>query len=191
MKTITTFIVSLTLFILSIAVIYYSINTLRYTSTTFYSEGISNGTDTSLYTFSFTFVLASVISFIFAIILIIKAIHYYSIHRKYYNAYMYDKRDREIKDKVENAKYNQLYEDLRDCETVELKEAVLKTFYSTKDIAKTIDKDRINAMMESFTREPFVFTPRKPGKTDYPDLKGFGTINFERKDPAFLFKGED
>lgn len=176
MKTITTFIISLALLILSIAVMFYSINTFRYISTTFYNQG---ATDT--YSFSFTFVLASVLSFIFAIILIIQSIKWYSIHRKYYSSYLRDKRDREIKDKVENAKYNHLYSDLRDSNTIEEKELILKAFYSTKEISKATDKDRITAMIESMNKQPFISGYRNPGKTSLPirkiptphDLMGF------------------
>lgn len=181
MKTITTFIISLTLFILSIAVIFYSINTFKYISTTFYNQG---ATDT--YSFSFTFVLASVISFIFAIILIIKAIHYYSIHRKYYHSYMLNKRDREIKDKVENAKYNQLYEDLRDSPTVELKEAVLNTFYSTKNIAKQADNSRTKGIIMSKSIKSMLEDNFKPIDTNQEDFDAMirGGLKEESSKPS-------
>lgn len=177
MKTITTFIIALTTLILSGVVFLYTINIAKYIPTTFYNIDKSES-----YTFSFTFVLASVLSFILTMSLISVSIKYFTLYLKYYNNYMRGKRDREIKDKVENAKYNQLYEDLRDCETVELKEAVLKTFYSTKDIAKATDKDRISDMIESINRTPFMYRPRNTGKSGYPDLAGFNDINFERKE---------
>lgn len=176
MKTITTFIISLTLLILSIAVMFYSINTFRYISTTFYNQG---ATDT--YAFSFTFVLASVLSFIFGIILIIQSIKYYSIHRKYYTAYLHDKRDREIKDKVENAKYTHLYSDLRDSNTIEEKELILKAFYSTKDIAKANDYNRmVNIMKDNINK--YIDLPLKRIPTPH-DLMGFDTdIEFVPKE---------
>lgn len=183
MKTITTFIISLTLFILSIAVMFYSINTLKYISTTFYNKSLDE-----TYTFSFTFVLAYVISFIFAIILLIASIKYYSIHRKYYSSYLHDKRDREIKDKVENAKYNHLYSDLRDSNTIEEKELILKAFYNTKDIAKRADNNRVGIVMgksiKSQLDEPLSFAlPLRKIPTPH-DLMGFDTnsITFEPKE---------
>jgi hypothetical protein len=154
---------------------FYSINTLKYISTTFYNKSLDE-----TYTFSFTFVLAYVISFIFSIILLIASIKYYSIHRKYYNVYMREKRDREIKDKVEDDKYNQLYEDLRDSPTVELKEAVLKTFYSTKDIAKQADTNRmVDIMKENIYKH--IDKPIRKIPTPH-DLMGFEDIIFDRKE---------
>jgi hypothetical protein len=93
---------------------------------------------------------------------------------------MLNKRDREIKDKVENAKYNQLYEDLRDCETVELKEAVLKTFYSTKDVVKSSNNNRAKGLVAYMDES----TPAKPlRKIPTPhDLMGFEDVNFPFED---------
>ena len=184
MKTITTFIIALTTLILSIAVIYYSINTFRYISTTFYNDG-----DTESFTFSFTFVLASVISFIFGVILILISIKYYTQHRKYYYTYLYNKRDREIKEKVETAKYNNLYEDLRLSSTVEQKEEILTAFYSTKDIVKQANWNRFVPMMEKLKKESTV----QPVTFDNTlhSLMGFTDIIFDKKDSSNTNKLKD
>lgn len=175
MKTISTLIIALTTLILSTAVMYYSITTAINISTIFY-----NNVATESFTFSFTFAWASVSSFIFGSILILTSIKYYLLHRKYYHTYLYNKRDRDIKEKVETAKYHHLYEDLRLTCTIEQKEEILTAFYSTKDIVKQADSKRIVNMVDKLKTK---LVPSTIKETQTPhSLMGFTDIIFDRKD---------
>lgn len=124
MKTIKSFLTSVFTLLLAIASISYGVSLIS-TSTTLYTKlG-----DTTPITFTATFVFTGIILVAIGFILIIVSYTSFSISRKYYLNYLDGKRDRDIKINLENDKYNQLYKDLQDSPTLELKEIVYKNFY--------------------------------------------------------------
>ena len=124
MKTIKYFLTSVFTILLAIASIIYGVSLIS-TSTTLYTKlG-----DTTPITFTATFVFTGIILVAIGFLLITVSYTSFSISRKYYLNYLTNKRDREIKSNLENEKYMQLYKDLQDSPTLELKEIVYKNFY--------------------------------------------------------------
>ena len=124
MKTIKYFLTSVFTLLLAIASIIYGVSLIT-TSTTLYTKlG-----DTTPITFTATFVFTGIILVAIGFLLITVSYTSFSISRKYYLNYLTNKRDREIKSNLENEKYKQLYKDLQDSPTLELKEIVYKNFY--------------------------------------------------------------
>ena len=124
MKTIKYFLTSVFTLLLAIASIIYGVSLIS-TSTTLYTKlG-----DTTPITFTATFVFTGIILVAIGFLLITVSYTSFSISRKYYLNYLTNKRDRDIKNNLENEKYMQFYKDLQDSPTLELKEIVYKNFY--------------------------------------------------------------
>ena len=133
MKTIKYFLTSVFTILLAIASIIYGISLIS-TSTTLYTKlG-----DTTPITFTATFVFTGIILVAIGFLLIIVSYISFSTSRKYYLKYLFDKRDRDIKTSIINEKYRQLYNDLQDSPTIELKEIVINNFYKRTKVSLNI-----------------------------------------------------
>ena len=133
MKTIKYFLTSVFTILLAIASIIYGVSLIS-TSTTLYTKlG-----DTTPITFTATFVFTGIILVAIGFLLITVSYISFSISRKYYLNYLTNKRDRDIKSSLENEKYRQLYNDLQDSPTIELKEIVINNFYKRTKVSLNI-----------------------------------------------------
>ena len=133
MKTIKYFLTSVFTLLLAIASIIYGVSLIS-TSTTLYTKlG-----DTTPITFTATFVFTGIILVAIGFLLIIVSYTSFSISRKYYLNYLTNKRDRDIKTSIINEKYRQLYNDLQDSPTIELKEIVINNFYKRTKVSLDI-----------------------------------------------------
>ena len=133
MKTIKYFLTSVFTLLLAIASIIYGVSLIS-TSTTLYTKlG-----DTTPITFTATFVFTGIILVAIGFLLITVSYTSFSISRKYYLNYLTNKRDRDIKSNLENEKYRQLYNDLQDSPTIELKEIVINNFYKRTKVSSSI-----------------------------------------------------
>ena len=133
MKTIKYFLTSVFTILLAIASIIYGISLIS-TSTTLYTKlG-----DTTPITFTATFVFTGIILVAIGFLLIIVSYISFSTSRKYYLKYLFDKRDRDIKTSIINENYRQLYNDLQDSPTIELKEIVINNFYKRTKVSLNI-----------------------------------------------------
>ena len=133
MKTIKYFLTSVFTLLLAIASIIYGVSLIS-TSTTLYTKlG-----DTTPITFTATFVFTGIILVAIGFLLIIVSYTSFSTSRKYYLKYLFDKRDRDIKTSIINENYRQLYNDLQDSPTIELKEIVINNFYKRTKVSSSI-----------------------------------------------------
>ena len=133
MKTIKYFLTSVFTLLLAIASIIYGVSLIS-TSTTLYTKlG-----DTTPITFTATFVFTGIILVAIGFLLITVSYTSFSISRKYYLNYLDGKRDRDIKTSIINEKYRQLYNDLQDSPTIELKEIVINNFYKRTKVSLNI-----------------------------------------------------
>ena len=133
MKTIKYFLTSVFTLLLAIASIIYGVSLIS-TSTTLYTKlG-----DTTPITFTATFVFTGIILVAIGFLLITVSYTSFSISRKYYLNYLTNKRDRDIKTSIINEKYRQLYKDLQDSPTIELKEIVINNFYKRTKVSLSI-----------------------------------------------------
>ena len=133
MKTIKYFLTSVFTILLAIASIIYGVSLIS-TSTTLYTKlG-----DTTPITFTTTFVFTGIILVAIGFLLITVSYTSFSTSRKYYLKYLFDKRDRDIKTSIINENYRQLYNDLQDSPTIELKEIVINNFYKRTKVSLNI-----------------------------------------------------
>ena len=145
MKTIKYFLTSVFTILLAIASIIYGVSLIS-TSTTLYTKlG-----DTTPITFTATFVFTGIILVAIGFLLITVSYISFSISRKYYLNYLTNKRDRDIKSNLENDKYKQLYKDLQDSPTLELKEIVYKNFYYSDNAYNRTAKENLQKFKDMF-----------------------------------------
>lgn len=124
MKTIKTFLIGIFTLVLSIASLVYAVAVAANSTTIYYQYNQSEPT-----TFTTMFVFISIILFALGLQLMLFSLASFRLFIKYHNTYLNNKRDREVQDQVIDESYKQLYKDLADAPTIELKEAIIKTFY--------------------------------------------------------------
>jgi high-affinity nickel permease len=102
-------------------------------------------------TFTTMFVVISIILFAIGLQLLILSVGAFKLFSKYHDMYLENKRDRQIKNQFTNETYQQLYKDLAEAPNLEIKEAILNTFY---DNGITMDKPKDFAdLMEILSRK--------------------------------------
>lgn len=124
MKTIKAFLIGIFTLVLSVASLLYAIDVFSTSTTVYYQYNQSEPT-----TFTTMFVVISIILFALGLQLMLFSLTSFKLFIKYHNTYLHNKRDREVQEQVIDESYNQLYKDLADAPTIELKEAIIKTFY--------------------------------------------------------------
>lgn len=147
MKTIKSFLIGMFLLTLAIATFMYAMVLLSNATTIYNVVG-----ETATTTFTTTFVLTSVILVAVSLQLLILSIGSFKLFRKYYNLYIDNKRDRDIKQQLLEEKYLQLYRDIADAPTLELKEAVVDTFYKETGEEDAAYGNKLHRIMEQILK---------------------------------------
>lgn len=146
MKTIKAFLIGIFTFVLSIASLISAV-TVAMDSTTLYYK--ANQTEPT--TFTTVCILASIILFAIGLQLMLFSLGAFRLFIRYHNTYLFNKRDRQIKEQIVDEAYRQLYKDLADAPTIELKQAILNTFYEEEE-TNTLPKDFADFMKSILTR---------------------------------------
>lgn len=137
MKTIKTLLLSIVFLSLSVLVFIYMAKLISMINLLYTEVGSNEVTN-----FSIIFFMNACGAVFVALYLLTLSISYFRDFREYYQKYLDTKVDRDIHKSLQEFKYKELYKELQDCETVELKEARLRTFY----------QDRHNSMGKYRTR---------------------------------------
>ena len=145
MKTIKSFLIGIFTLVLFFGSLIYSVVLLSDSTTLYYK---ANQTDPT--TFTTTFVVVSVILFAVGLHLLMYSLASFKLFIQYHNTYLDHKRDRQIKEQFTNETYKQLYKDLADAPNMEIKEAIINTFYK-QDKGGDILKD-FGAIIEKLFR---------------------------------------
>lgn len=145
MKTIKAFLIGIFTLVLSIGSLIYSIVVLIDSTTLYYKANQTEPT-----TFTTTFVVVAVILFAVGLQLMLFSLTSFKCFVRYHSAYLDGKRDRQIKAQFINETYSQLYKDLADAPNIEIKEAILNTFY--EENKPTEDSEAFRVLINSILK---------------------------------------
>lgn len=147
MKTIKAFLIGIFTLVLSVASLIYSVVVLSDSTTLYYKANQAEPT-----TFTTTFVVVAIILFGLGLHLLLYSLSAFKLFLKYHDSYLEGKRDRQIKAQFINETYAQLYKDLADAPNMEIKEAILRTFYEEEETSTPVSKGFADFMKSILTR---------------------------------------
>lgn len=125
MKTITAFLLGVLLAVLSLTFVGLAFKSIDLSNQLYTTKGITDVQD-----FQFTFLTVALVQLVLAIILATYSFISFQLFLKYFNRYLADKRDRDVKKHIEDAKYNGLVDALNATNTIELKEKRVEDYYN-------------------------------------------------------------